>query len=213
MYCRWRASPPRLVMRLASRMASCRVSGRFSAASSDSLSAISRVPRSWAAEASRLRMLLLGPRYSPFSSLPCIVQFCHAGSRRYPNPRAQEHRFRIVAAGTQAGRRTGRIRRQPAKRIDDHGPAGRSRDGRIPARSRHGHHSVFWPAQGFGKHRGPLVARRGRNRREGLRHRALHRRGQLRGPRRSRGAGARHSRSRPRSSVGSAPGAGGGNRA
>src|SRR6188768_998290 len=93
MYCRWRASPPRLVMRLASIIASSSVSGRLSAASSDSLSAISRVPRSWAEAASRLRMLLLGPRYSPFSSLPCIVQFCHAGSRRYPNPRAQEHRF------------------------------------------------------------------------------------------------------------------------
>src|SRR6187399_1439292 len=93
MYCRWRASPPRLVMRLASIIASYRVSGRLSSASSDSLSEISRVPRSWAEAASRLRMLLLGPRYSPFSSLPCIVQFCHAGSRRYPNPRAQEHRF------------------------------------------------------------------------------------------------------------------------
>jgi hypothetical protein len=82
------------------------------------------------------------------------------------NSPGQDVTFSVAASGSVP--LTGRVRRQPAKGLDDDGTPGRSRDGRIPARSRHGHHGVFRPAQGLGQHRGPFGAGRGRNRREGL---------------------------------------------
>ena len=65
-----------------------------------------------------------------------------------------------LSARQGAGRHPGRSRRQPAEGSDYHRAARRSRNRRIPARSRHGHHGVLRQAQGFGEHRRPVARAR-----------------------------------------------------
>ena len=84
MYCRCRASPPRLVMRLASRMASISSSGQAERGDVGFLerrSAVCRDPaRRWPRACGRS---CWGVRI-PASSSSCIVQFCHASTRSTP---------------------------------------------------------------------------------------------------------------------------------
>src|SRR5262249_39771244 len=76
-YWRWRAAPPRVGVRRASRMASRRVSGKSRASRSESRRSIRASPRSWAAGAARLRSLLLGLSEKGSSS---VMRFAVAGA-------------------------------------------------------------------------------------------------------------------------------------